>query len=123
MLSELVIKDENITPVINISPAEISVDDWKAVAALGPFGNDNPSPKFYTERGTGSINPLGKGGKHSYLLLNGSRLLAFNTAPVEIAELLGNGVKGWIYHPRLDYWKNVEQLQFILDCAVIEGGM
>ena len=123
MLSELVIKAENITPVINISPAEISVDDWKAVSALGPFGNDNPSPKFYTDSNSGGINPLGKDGKHSYVLVNDKRLLAFNTAPREIAELMGKGVKGWIYHPRLDYWRNAEQLQFILDCAVTEGGI
>ena len=123
LLSGLVIKAENVTPVINISPAQISIDDWKAVAALGPFGNDNPSPKFYTERGTGSINPLGKDGKHCYILLNDKRLLAFNTAPREIAELMQKGVIGWIYHPRLDYWRNVEQLQFILDCVVTRGGV
>ena len=123
MLSELVIKAETITPVINISPADISINDWKAVSNLGPFGNDNPSPKFYTDSGSGGINPLGKDGKHSCILVNDKRLLAFNTSPREAAELIGKGVKGWIYHPRLDYWKNTEQLQFILDCAVTEGGI
>ena len=121
MLSGLVIKAENVTPVINISPSDISIDDWKAVSSLGPFGNDNPSPKFYTDSNSGGINPLGKEGKHSYILVNDKRLLAFNTAPREIAELMGKGVQGWIYHPRLDYWRNVEQLQFILDCAVTGG--
>ena len=123
MLSGVIIKAETSTPVIHISPADISIDDWKAVSALGPFGNDNPSPKFYTDSGSGGINPLGKDGKHSYILVNDKRLLAFNTAPREIADLMLKGVKGWIYHPRLDYWKNTEQLQFILDCAVTEGGI
>jgi hypothetical protein len=29
-------------------------------------------------------------------------------------------VKGWIYHPRIDYWRNEERVQFVLDYAVVE---
>ena len=118
---------ENLTPVIDISPSEISVSDWKAVSALGPFGNDNPAPKFFTGINTSAsgidIYPMGKEDKHSYILVNNKRLLAFNSSPCDVAEVLGKGLKGWIYHPRLDYWKNQEQLQFIIDCAVMEGGV
>ncbi|MBQ7545013.1 MAG: DHH family phosphoesterase [Synergistaceae bacterium] len=123
MLTDIEIKPEGVTPVISISPSDISISDWRAVSALGPFGNSNPSPKFYTDINPSTeINPMGKEGKHSYILVHNKRLLAFNTSARDVAELMGRGVRGWIYHPRLDYWRNEEQLQFILDCAVTEGG-
>ena len=123
MLPNITITPENPTPVMLISPADISFNDWKAVSDLGPFGNNNPSPKFFTDKVSSDIVPMGKDGKHCYLLINDKRLLAFNTPPREVAELLQTGsVKGWLYHPRLDYWRNVPQLQFILDAAVTEGG-
>ena len=122
MLTNIEIKPEELTPVIKISPADISIADWRAVSELGPFGNNNPAPKFYTDAGEPQdIFPMGKDNKHSYILVNNKRLLAFNTAPRDVAEVM-RYVKGWIYHPRLDYWRNEEQLQFILDCAVMEGG-
>ena len=119
MLTDIEIAPEDQTPVIEIMPSEIKISDWRAVCELGPFGNDNPSPKFYTEHNPSGleINTLGKDGKHAFIKLNGAKLLAFNTPPHEAAEL-STRVKGWIYHPRLDYWKNEEKLQFILDCAV-----
>ena len=58
----------------------------------------------------------------SYIKINNSRLLAFNTSARDVSEIMSK-IKGWIYHPRLDYWRNEEQLQFILDCAVTEGGI
>ena len=123
MLTDIEIKPENVTPVISISPSDISISDWRAVSELGPFGNNNPSPKFYTDINPSTeINPMGKDGKHSYVLAGSKRLLAFNTSARDVAELMTRGVRGWIYHPRLDYWRNEEQLQFILDCAVTEGG-
>ena len=122
LLTNIKITTEDATPVIYIAPDKISIDDWKAVSALGPFGNSNPSPKFFTENYDGvTVLPLGKDGSHSYIIVNGKRLLAFNVEPREIAELMTQGVRGWVYHPRLDYWRNEEQLQFILDCAV-KGG-
>ena len=124
MLTDIVIQPEAATPVINISPSDISISDWKAVSALGPFGNNNPSPKFFIDTHILSpeINPMGKEGKHSYIVVNNKRLLAFNTPARDVAEMITRrGVKGWIYHPRLDYWRNEEQLQFILDCAVTDA--
>ena len=122
MLTDIIIKPEGATPVINISPSDITISDWRAVSELGPFGNNNPSPKFFTPGSINNseINPLGREGKHSYIRLNSAKLLAFNTPARDVAEIMGR-VKGWIYHPRLDYWRNEEKLQFILDCAVTEG--
>ncbi|MBQ6970725.1 MAG: DHH family phosphoesterase [Synergistaceae bacterium] len=123
MLTDIKIKPESVTPVINIVPSDITISDWRAVSELGPFGNSNPSPKFYTDHDAYGfeINTMGKDGKHSFVRVSNARLLAFNTPARDVAALLGR-VKGWIYHPRLDYWRNEEQLQFILDCAVTEGG-
>ena len=123
MLTDIVIEPQGVTPVINIVPSNITISDWRAVAELGPFGNNNPSPKFYTDNNPHGleINAMGKDGKHSFVRVNNSKLLAFNTPPRDVVEIMGR-VKGWIYHPRLDYWRNEEQLQFILDCAVTEGG-
>lgn len=123
MLTSIEIKPEGVTPVIDIAPSDISISDWRAVSELGPFGNNNPSPKFYTDKNifSSEINPMGKEGRHSYIRLNNTRLLAFNTTAHDVAGIMGR-VRGWVYHPRLDYWRNEEQLQFILDCAVTEGG-
>ena len=124
LLADIVIKPEAVMPVINVMPSDITISDWRAVSDLGPFGNNNPSPKFYTDNDPRrlEINTLGKNGKHSFIRVRNSKLLAFNTPAHDVAELSAR-VKGWIYHPRLDYWRNEEQLQFILDCAVTEGGV
>lgn len=124
MLTNIEIKPESVMPVINIAPSDISISDWRAVSELGPFGNNNPSPKFYIDKNSlaTEINPMGKDGKHSYIRVNNTRLLAFNTPASDVVDMIGK-VRGWVYHPRLDYWRNEEQLQFILDCAVTEGGV
>ncbi len=122
MLNNIEIQHEDSTPVINISPADISLSDWKAITELGPFGNDNPSPKFYTRLNLASteINPLGKENRHSYIKIRNAKLLAFGTPVPDVIRDI-NKIQGWVYHPRLDYWQNREQLQFILDYAVTEG--
>ncbi|MBQ3396752.1 MAG: hypothetical protein IJG55_10590, partial [Synergistaceae bacterium] len=63
------------------------------------------------------IHPMGKKNNHTCIIVNNAKLLAFNTPPRDVAEMM-NKVQGWVYHPRLDFWRNEEQLQFILDCAV-----
>lgn len=116
LLSRIEIHEEIIS-VLNVSPALISLDDWRKVNELGPFGNDNPCPLFYKESSNNDrIEPLGRDGKHSYIRVDNARLLAFNAAS-DLKDT--SGIKGWIYHPRLDYWRNEEQIQFILDYAVI----
>ena len=116
LLSDIGVQEE-IVSAINLSPALISLDDWRAVTELGPFGNDNPCPRFYRASSPNDrIEPLGRDGRHSAVRVDNVRLLAFNAA----SDLQGmSGITGWIYHPRLDYWKNEEQVQFILDYAVV----
>ena len=120
ILDSIEIKSEEATPVINISPADISLSDWKAVSVLGPFGNNNPLPKFYTYKNLDAmeINSMGKDASHSYIQIHSAKLLAFNTTAGDITEIM-KGAKGFIYHPRIDFWNNEEKLQFIIDSAVI----
>lgn len=121
LLSEIEIAPGELTPVMSIKPSEISISDWKSISALGPFGNNNPAPKFYTENNISisEINPLGKDNKHSFIKMNNSKLLAFGISVPDIVREITK-IKGWVYHPRLNYWHNEEQLQFILDYAVTE---
>jgi single-stranded-DNA-specific exonuclease len=117
LLSNIEVEEE-VIKAITLSPAQISLGDWRAVGDLGPFGNDNPCPYFYKARHEADrILPLGKDGKHCSVVVDDTRLLAFNAAP----DLGGaSGVTGWIYHPRVDYWRNEERVQFVLD-YVVEG--
>jgi single-stranded-DNA-specific exonuclease len=116
LLSKVEVEDEMIKAVV-LSPACISLREWRAVGTLGPFGNDNPCPYFYRERNSSDrIVPLGRDGKHCSVIVDDVRLLAFNAASdLQSAD----DVMGWIYHPRVDCWHNEERVQFVLDYAVV----
>ncbi|MDR2523363.1 MAG: DHH family phosphoesterase [Synergistaceae bacterium] len=112
--------EEDVVKALALSPARITLKDWKAVGDLGPFGNDNPCPYFYRERGAADkVVPLGKDGKHCAVVVDEMKLLAFNAAS-DLENV--SGITGWLYHPRLDYWRDEERVQFMLDCAVAERG-
>ena len=121
ILTDIKIAPKQLKSVINIPPLDMTISDYRAVSELGPFGNNNPAPRFFTVNNLDltEILPLGKDNKHACIKISSARLLAFNTSPKEILSMIKN-IKGFIYHPRLDHWKNEEQLQFILDYAVIE---
>ena len=117
LLAEVQVEEE-IIKAISLSPEQISLGAWKAVGELGPFGNDNPCPYFYKARSSGDkVVPLGKDGKHCTVVAGEGRFLAFNVA----GDLLDTSkVTGWIYHPRIDHWRNEERVQFVLDYTVVE---
>lgn len=119
ILSKIEIRERAIN-AIELSPNEIGINDWRLVGRLGPFGNSNPYPYFYLPATGNERNlPLGKGGQHFQIDVNGVRLLAFNGY-----EVLGSVTEprflGWIYHPRIDCWQGEERIQFILDYVVSE---
>jgi single-stranded-DNA-specific exonuclease len=117
LLSNIQVEKE-VVKAIALSPARISLRDWRAVGDLGPFGNDNPCPSFYKARHeTDRIFPLGKDDKHCSIVVDDMRLLAFNAAS---GLKDASSVTGWVYHPRIDYWRNEERVQFVLD-YVVEG--
>ena len=121
VLTDIKIIPEKLMPVIDISPSDVNISDWQEVCQLGPFGNNNPAPKLFVECNPGDIEitPLGKENKHSCVKIGGAKLLAFGVSPKDVLTIT-NEIKGFVYHPRIDYWRNEKQLQFILDCAVIE---
>jgi single-stranded-DNA-specific exonuclease len=117
LLSNVQIEEE-VIKAIALSPVRIGLEDWRAVSELGPFGNDNPCPYFYKAKDDSDrVAPLGKDGKHCSVVVDEQRLLAFNAA-ADLEDI--SGVKGWVYHPRIDYWRNEERVQFVLDYAVVE---
>ena len=59
------------------------------------------------------VYSLGKGGKHVKVSLGPVSLLAFGAA-----DMFSGGcgwLDGWVYKPRLDTWRNVTSLQFVLE--------
>jgi single-stranded-DNA-specific exonuclease len=121
LLSGVHIEEELLKAVV-LSPAQISLSDWKNVGELGPFGNGNPCPCFYRAKGSEDrIVPLGRDGRHSAVVVDDVRLLAFNAAADLQDASLAENVRGWLYHPRIDHWRNEERVQFVLDCAVLEN--
>ncbi|MGI6784613.1 MAG: DHH family phosphoesterase [Aminivibrio sp.] len=116
-LSSMELEEPEIT-VLAINPEDIEIDSWKEVAALGPFGNGNPPPLFYApRRRDDQLLPLGKDGRHLQVDSGGTRLLAFNgKETLEAAPSPG----GWVYRPRLDYWRGQERLQYIMDYVVVD---
>ena len=110
-----------ITPVrlsaVEMDPSDICLDSWKELSCLGPFGNGNPAPLFFSSRiGGERLLPLGKDGRHLQIEKNGIRLLAFDGAADR--DVL-NSSEGWLYRPRLDCWRGTERLQFVVDYVVV----
>lgn len=98
------------------TPSELDLKSWQEAEKLGPFGMDNPSPKLYSPYdGRVKILPLGKNGKHVKIDLGESTLLGFGAADIvkERENLIG-----WVYRPRLNTWRDVTSLQFILEKMV-----
>ncbi|MCX7828342.1 MAG: DHH family phosphoesterase [Thermanaerothrix sp.] len=86
------------------------------IARLKPFGMGNPSPLLF-HRGGFSVEPMGKTGRVSRLVASGRELVAF--APP--AELEGLDVVGFVYRPKLEYWRGRRRLKLYLERAVLEG--
>lgn len=103
--------------VILYDPGRIGRDDWSDVLRMGPFGNGNPSPEFFAPMESGvAYAPLGKRGLHAKVIIGGSTLIAFNGAEqLKSTE----GIRGWIYKPRLNLWQGRLSLQFIVERIVV----
>lgn len=103
------------------NPAKLDIKTWAEATALGPFGMDNPAPMLYAPYdGNMSLAPLGKTGKHIKVTLGPVSLLAFGAA-----KMFDGGygwLDGWVYKPRLDTWRNVTSLQYVLEKMVARDG-
>lgn len=115
-LSRIVVVQEPIS-VLACSPSEHTEESLVEIGSLGPFGNGNPRPLFFTPKGeTLDLLPLGKEGKH-YLIRSGDQeILAFNAAGLE--DELRRAV-GWIYRPRVNYWHGRTKVDMLLENVVV----
>lgn len=115
-LSEVEVVREQVT-TLNFRPSELNLDIWKQAEMIGPFGLDNPRPKFYFDsRFDMAVSPLGKRGKHVKIETDNCSLLGFGAA--DMLEANSNPL-GWVYTPRFNTWRNVTNLQFILDKIIV----
>lgn len=98
-------------------PCDLDKAMWNEAVALGPFGMENPAPMLYAPyNGQMKLSPLGKTGRHLKVETGSASLLAFGAA--ELFEDCAP-IEGWVYKPRLDTWRNVTSLQFVLEKVVM----
>ncbi|MDO5115936.1 MAG: DHH family phosphoesterase [Synergistaceae bacterium] len=116
MLSGVVVKGEK-EDLLYWNPVNLDMEIWSGAAALGPFGMENPAPMLYAPyNGRMNLSPLGKTGKHVKVDIGSASLLAFGAADMFEER---SGLEGWVYKPRLDTWRNVTSLQFVLEKMVM----
>ena len=117
MLSEVKVVGEK-EDLLYWNPLNMDMNTWSEAVALGPFGMENPAPMLYAPYGGQMrVVPLGKTGKHVKVELGSASLLAFGAA--DMFDSRGD-IDGWVYKPRLDTWRNVTSLQFILEKMVVQ---
>ncbi len=119
MLSEIKVVNEKCD-LLYWNPVNLNIETWHEAVALGPFGMENPAPLLYAPYGGQmKLLPLGKTGKHVKIELGAASLLAFGAADMLREE---RPIDGWVYKPRLDTWRNVTSLQFVLEKIVTHDG-
>ncbi|MCL2684091.1 MAG: hypothetical protein FWE55_02500, partial [Synergistaceae bacterium] len=100
-------------------PADLDLHSWKEAETLGPFGVDNPYPKLYcSHSGDICAEPLGKKGNHVKIFVDGGELLGF-TGDHLLKDYCSPS--GWVYRPRVNFWRNLESLQLVLEKVVIRA--
>lgn len=101
--------------VLSWSPAKLDVSAWREAESLGPFGVGNSHPLLYcAQEGPLYAEPLGRKGNHARVYVDGREMLAFGGE-----HLIGDSPPGgWIYKPRIDFWRNCENLQLVVEKTV-----
>jgi single-stranded-DNA-specific exonuclease len=116
MLSQVqcVVEKEDI---LRWSPSKLDLDSWKEAECIGPFGIDNPYPKLYcSQLGDICAEPLGKKGNHVKIYVDGGELLGFTGEHLLKEDC---SPSGWVYRPRVNFWRNLESLQLVLEKFVV----
>lgn len=117
-LTNAKVQDE-LDDVLVWDPTLLDLDMWRDAESLGPFGVGNPYPRLFC-RNSGNIDtkPLGRKGGHIKIIVDGCELLAFGGEHLKDEKHFS----GFIYKPRVNYWRSSENLQFVVDKAVIHAG-
>lgn len=114
MSAEIAIEKEDI---LHWSPAELDMAVWKDAERLGPFGIGNPHPRlFCSHKGDICAEPLGKKGNHVRIFVEGCALLGFKGDHLLNSDF---SPSGWVYKPRINFWRSSESLQLVLEKIVV----
>lgn len=112
-----IVSVERIQPAIDFDPGRFDLSTWEDLRRIGPFGTDNPCPSFYVPRnGREKLLPLGSEGIHGKIDLGSSSLIAFNGAAQHRSM---DGILGWLYRPRINYWNGKTNVQFVVEKIVV----
>lgn len=115
-LGEIVAVQEPLN-VLSCRPSEHTRNSIEEIGRLGPFGNGNPKPFFFAPKeGPARFLSLGRDGKHLRIRSGEDEFLAFNAAGRE--DLL-QGAVGWIYRPRMNYWRGQSRVDMLLENVVV----
>lgn len=102
--------------VVDYDPSMFDLRIWKDLHRIGPFGQDNPFPCFFTYRDGGErLIPLGEGGVHAKIESGSKKLIAFNGACQHKSM---ESICGWVYRPSINSWRGRKDLQFIVEKIV-----
>ena len=105
--------------ILSWSPAELDLASWKDAERMGPFGVGNPYPKlFCSHEGGVNAEPLGRKGNHVKIFVDGCQLLGFSGDNLLKSDLAPTG---WIYKPRVNFWRSSENLQLVLEKVVVDA--
>ena len=103
--------------LLSWAPERLSMEMWKEAESIGPFGMGNPYPLlFHPQEGPFRSEPLGKNGKHVKIKINQTSLLGFGGESLLQENPFPTG---WVYRPKLETWKNITNLQFVLERVVL----
>ena len=102
--------------VVDYDPSLLTLSSLEDLKEIGPFGQANPFPSFFTARkSTEKLVPLGAGGLHCKIELKGATLIAFNGAQQHLSM---EKIEGWIYRPKVNRWRGKKELQFVVEKLV-----
>jgi single-stranded-DNA-specific exonuclease len=105
--------------ILQWSPSELDIVAWKDAERLGPFGVGNPHPRLYcAHKGDICAEPLGRKGNHVRIFVDGCELLGFRGDHLLNSDCAPSG---WVYKPRINFWRYAENLQLVLEKIVVSG--
>lgn len=103
---------------IEVAPEDLTEQEVRSMAELGPFGSCNPSPLFFTPAGGDvSFVPLGRDGKHVKVRRGGAEFLAFGGA--HMTECIRDSL-GWIYSTRINRWQGRSRVDLVIGSIVVD---
>lgn len=118
---EALLEDVEVIPqrleLLSWAPERLNMEMWREAESIGPFGMGNPHPLlFHPQEGPFRSEPLGKNGKHVKIKINSASLLGFWGESLLQEHPFPTG---WVYRPKLETWKNITNLQFVLERVVL----